>query len=819
MATDTIIGTALHTESDVEQKILFPLLSGGNYLAIIEQHIRTKEYLSPTAIDKTAGRMTGYYPDYSIWEKAFPLMIVEAKAPDVGAEVGYREATLYAQHLNQKYRTGVNPCRFVMACNGARILFGYWDAKPVFDELIDDLVIGGQALERLKSLCGQAVLGAHALQCLRQIRSPRATRPFNLAGGQALLNSKRPLNTFAADLSPILRRYFSSTADNRNPDIYEYAYVATAEVTEYDRVLKSLMKDRISSRLNPLSQEIQPTRHSEPKLTGVISEFEVSRPREGQLQLITGRVGAGKSLFIRRYKEILQPEDARAERHWAFIDFNTGPADLRTAQAWLCETFLRSFQEENPTFDMYSAEALEQIFAIELNRQKGIYERLSAISPEKAALRRIDDLAVWKEDAQKLALGLCRYFGGTKRELVAVVMDNVDRRNLNDQLDAFQLALWFMKESRAFVILQLRDETYERFKNQPPLDTFRTGIGFHISPPRFIDVVKRRLDLSLDYLVAQTEDRLVYTLPNGMRISYPNTRVGEFLKTLYIDIFHNRRNISRVLQGLAGADVRKALDMFVAILTSGHLSEDALTSQTQGAGGIAIPEYTVLRILMRTEYRYFSDESGFVKNIFKFEHEWENPNNFVLIEILFFLTTHRHVRGQIGLEGYFSVEHIADRMELKGFVRTDILAACNYLVQNTMIEADHMNVDKVRFEDSVRVNSSGFIHLRILSERLEYLFGVLPVTPIFENDVVRVIANTIEVENRNGAIGGYQMLSCVKHFHRYLEYQARRLHNNFAEFGGEGSGAAYILRQIQSTINHFENPSHPRSLQANLLDT
>jgi Type I restriction enzyme R protein N terminus (HSDR_N) len=639
MANDVILPTELVTESDVEQTIIYPLLSGGNYLAINERHIRTKEYLAPTKLDKAAERTTGYFPDYSIWEKAFPLMIVEAKRPSVTVEVGYQEAARYAQHLNQKYRTGVNPCRFVMACNGLRVLFGYWDAAPIFDEETENLVIGSQALERLKSLCGQAVLAAHALECLSRVKVLRASRPYFLAGGQALLNSKRPLNTFAAELSPILRRYFSSSADNRNPEIYGQAYVATAEVTEYDRVLESLMKDRISSRLNPLSLEIEPTRHSEPRLTKAISEFETARPREGQLQLITGRVGAGKSLFIRRYKELLQPDDQRAKRQWVFIDFNTGPADLRTAQAWLCETFLRSFGEENPSFDIYSADALEQIFAVELNRQKGIYEGLAKISIETAALRRMEDLAAWKDDAQKLAFGISRYFGGIKREIVAVVMDNVDRRNLNDQLDAFQLALWFMKESRAFVILQLRDETYERFKNQPPLDTFRTGIGFHISPPRFIHVVKRRPDLSLDFLVAQTEDRLEYTLPNGMRLSYPNTRVGEFLKVLYIDIFHNKKNISRVLQGLASADVRKALDMFVAILTSGHLSEAAITSQTQGAGSIAIPEYTVLKIiLMRTEYRFFSEDSGFVQNIFSVDQEWENPNNFLLIEILFFLT-------------------------------------------------------------------------------------------------------------------------------------------------------------------------------------
>jgi hypothetical protein len=647
----------------------------------------------------------------------------------------------------------------------------------------------------------------------------RATRPYILAGGQALLNSKRPLNTFAAELSPILRRYFSSSADNRDPEIYGQAYVATAEVTEYDRVLESLMKDRISSRLNPMSQEIEPTRHSEPRLTKAISEFETSRPREGQLQLITGRVGAGKSLFIRRYKELLQPDDQRTARHWAFIDFNTGPADLRAAQVWLCETFLRSFGEENPDFDMYGAEALEQIFAVELNRQKGIYDSLQKISAETAALRRIDDLAAWKDDPQKLAFGISRYFGGIKREIVAVVMDNVDRRNLNDQLDAFQLALWFMKESRAFVILQLRDETYERFKNQPPLDTFRSGIGFHISPPRFIHVVKRRLDLSLEFLVAQTEDRLEYTLPNGMRLSYPNTRVGEFLKVLYIDIFHNKKNISRVLQGLAGADVRKALDMFVAILTSGHLSEAAITSQTQGAGSIVIPEYTVLKILMRTEYRFFSEDSGFVKNIFSFDQEWENPNNFILIEILFFLTSHRHVRGQIGLEGYFSVEHIADVMQLQGFVRSDAHAACNYLVKNTLIEADHMNVDHVEFDDSVRISASGFIHLRILSERLEYLYGVLPVTPIVESDTARLIANTIEIENRNGVVGGYQMLNCAKQFYKYLDHQARRIRENFAGFGDDESGTAYILKQIQNTITHFETPASARGQQQpNLLD-
>jgi hypothetical protein len=52
----------------------------------------------------------------------------------------------------------------------------------------------------------------------------------------------------------------------------------------------------------------------------------------------------------------------------------------------------------------------------------------------------------------------------------------------------------------------MRDETYERFKDSPPLDTFGSGVVFHITPPRFLDVVKRRLELSLEYLSRNTPD-------------------------------------------------------------------------------------------------------------------------------------------------------------------------------------------------------------------------------------------------------------------------------------------------------------------------
>jgi hypothetical protein len=234
------------------------------------------------------------------------------------------------------------------------------------------------------------------------------------------------------------------------------------------------------------------------------------------------------------------------------------------------------------------------------------------VSNTEAQKARVDDLQKWHDDPQRLAFGICRHFASERKDIVVVVMDNVDRLNLQNQLAAFQLSLWFLDQSKAFVILQMRDETYERFKDKPPLDTFRSGVVFHISPPRFLDVVKRRLELSLDFLSYNTPDRLEYHLSSGARITYPNSMLGEFIKSIYLELFDRKHNVSRVLQGLAGRDVRRALDMFVSILNSGHLQEEAITSTAKGAGDISIPEYRVLKILMRTEYRFFNDNSGFV---------------------------------------------------------------------------------------------------------------------------------------------------------------------------------------------------------------
>jgi len=67
-------------ESDVEQKLVMPSLTGEPYLGIPPANVYTKQYLAPSELDKVAGKTGSYVPDYAIWFHGLLTMIVEVPA-------------------------------------------------------------------------------------------------------------------------------------------------------------------------------------------------------------------------------------------------------------------------------------------------------------------------------------------------------------------------------------------------------------------------------------------------------------------------------------------------------------------------------------------------------------------------------------------------------------------------------------------------------------------------------------------------------------------------------------------------------------------
>jgi hypothetical protein len=789
------------TESDVEQKIIWPLLTASEWLAHKISEVDTKKYLPATDIGKGAKAVRGYIPDYAIWLEALPVLIGEAKSPMETAEKGFIEAQLYAHELNKRFPPGVNPCNYVFSTNGRTLLVGLWDAaKPALQLEVSDLVIGSAAHDRLRSLIGSSALHIFAQNVRKRFRPVSVSRPIDHIGGDATLNRSLGYNSFAVDLSPLIRMYFVSDSAERVDDIIKKAYVPTSEITRYDQLLETFLRERVDSISAPGSRQIETTKKRENLLTPELQSFASRMPSTGHVQLLIGPVGAGKTLFCQRYYGYLQSDDVKRKTFWSFLDFNTAPADLIDPDRWVCNSFIESFSQRNADIDLSDPDCLSRVFAPDVTRIRAMFAKASKHNPGEVELRVADRLLELTKDPVTFAKALCRYIIGDARKAVVVVFDNVDRRDRDQQLRIFQVCQWFRSETRAFCLISLRDETYEQYKREPPLDAFVNAIHFTIIPPRFIDVVKKRLELALDYIANDAPDTLEYHHSDGKKITYPSTRLGLYLKTIYSDMFSNSRKVSWLLEALAGRNVRNSLEMFVRVLMSGHLDERLITGTILGSEEYRISEAQIIKILMRTNYLYYAEDHGFIPNILYTSEDWTRPSNLLISEILSYLIENRKRVGSLGIQGYFAVHDICSMMTRLGFLEEDVISACEYMLKSKLINADHMRRVGISRSDHVRAHSAGFITFRFLVERLEYVSGIAPATYFADRDIARTIAERWTISPGFHDIQHWKKKEVVYRVVEYLKDQYNDHSDASPVFQQYARGSRYVIRKMESIL-------------------
>lgn len=726
------------TESDVEQKLIHPLLTNEMGLGYFTEEVKTKQYLVPRELDKGAGRKRGYYPDYLVYLKGFPVCVLEAKGPHENVAGGFREAQLYALELNKAFPSGLNPVQLIVATNGVTLAYGRWDSDSYVEFSCRDLVPGLAQFEQLKAHCGRMTALALASAIHRELSPNSKSRPIRLKGGPAFQNRELPANRFAKDLVPLLRKYFDPEAVRSHPEIVRRAYCSTSQITHYDAQLESLLKDNLSKKRHPDFEPVETTRKEAGRFGAALQKVVKDKlPGNEAVVLLIGGVGAGKSMFVDRYYLELMDEVVRDSTLWSFVDFNLAPGDLEGLGNWIVDQVLEDFPKRNGIEDFMGTEALKHYFAPDIRSRP--YKDLELVNAAEVARLRTADLVAWSDDKKKLLKGVLRYYGGDVGKRIVVVFDNADRRDAEQQLRVFQAVQHFRSEYKSFCILSLRDVTYDRFQREPPLDAFFKPFAFRIQPPRFLDVIKKRLDLVIEDLTREADKRLEYTLPNGVVIQYPATDLGKYLLGVYTALFSPQRRVRVILEALSNSNIRHALQMFCEILISGHMTEDRLFAASHGAGHVVMPEWLILRILMRTKYQFFAESHGYVCNLFDCNDDSSSMSNFVMSAILHVLARDRKRRGELDIEGFRHVAALADELSAMGIGAEDGMWGLRHLLERRLIVADHQRSNTIERNDYVKITASGWVHYGTLLQRREYLLGIAPDVPLLD----RVMAGTI----------------------------------------------------------------------------
>jgi GTPase SAR1 family protein len=800
----------LRTESDVEQKVILPFLLNASYLGLRSAWIRTKEYMSPTEIDKTAGKRYGYIPDYSVWVSAIPLTIVEAKAPDVAIQVALREARLYAGEINKRYPPEVNPIGHVLACNGVEFGLSAWDSEVgTIIALCSDVQPGTQVLNDIQQAIGRDALEARAKRLAVHFQTRAFFNVASFMGGQSRLSQQLGVNEFAEPLFSTITKYFGSNSDETPDEVIDRAYVSSDEIGTYEGVLETYLKDRTAQIAGNQLKPITTTKTSASGISSEVQRFSQSPASNAKVQLIIGSVGAGKSTFIRRFYRRLMAEEVAKKTRWAFLNFNVMPPGLDTLRTWVTEQFIESFAAVNNT-DIYEADQIEKIFAPEVHRfERGPAKALYSSDRTEYVRRRTALLDELTKDPVKLTQGIARHFSGDMSLGIVIVFDNVDKRSRDQQLAIFEAAQWFKELTKSLVLVNLRDSTFEAHREEPPLDAFINAINFYIRPPRFAQVIRKRLELVLENLQSEVTERQVYSLASGYKIQYPPTKLGAFLMSIYLSLFDDRSvKVAAALEALVAKDVRRALSMFGDIIVSPHIPTTQITSAVLG-GEQRIQEYRIIRALMRGRYKYYNGRSLYIYNVLYAHPESNRPSNLLIPDILDYLIRNRKSRIDFTQEGYATIGTIIKKMSQLGYDDEDVSRAIYTIVRWGLIEPESLTTDLLTEHDAVRMHASGFIHMRFFLERSEYLLGLTTNMQFASREIASEIGQLWASQDHLPDLQLHVKVKIMTMMRDHIKFEYGRRCRRHPFYEEHGLGGRFTVESIERAAYHLEAMLRP----------
>ena len=717
----------LKSESDVEQKLIMPLLvaDSPHGFGIPLSRISTKAHNKRFTIGKGAEKRKSYFPDYIVAIDGYPLAVVEAKERGADIDEAFREARLYANELNAEYGASLDPVGVVVASNGDEFHLGVPNSSaPLIQARFDDLTSYSTVLADLQNSLGyEALLQAHK-RITAIVRPSILWKPRKLVGGQAVQDEAMPRNTFGATLSDKLLQLFNPTTREERARVVREAYVTSHTRSRYVQPIDSLI--RASA----------PPSHSSTKLiedlgkpTSLVETLQAGRELEHKVVILVGGAGAGKSTFVDYLQEIALPQDLRDATVWVRLNMNLAPVSNNEIYDWLRKRIVTSLEESHKVIDFAELDTLKAVYSVEVNRfNKGRGALFSGASYNTELAQELKEL---QSDAHRTAVAYCRYCGGDRGKLLVFVLDNCDKRTRDEQLLMFQAAQWLRSEFRGLVILPLREETYDNHRDEPPLDTALKDLAFRIEPPPFHSVLAKRVQLALNDMGKSTTKSLRYELANSMHVDYAASDQAHYLVAIVASVFQNDRTVSRLLLGLSGQDLRRAFEVFLEICNSGHIPESEILKIKNSNGAYTLPVHVVMRVLLRQNRRYYDGDKSYVKNIIQTNDAGEDGNAFCRLIILKWLSAHANRQGGSHLKGYSQVQNLVEELGMYPFSQEVIYREITYLAKAHCIITEDFRTDNIGASTLVRLGATGLVHLELLGN-LDY-WAAMAEDSLFDN--------------------------------------------------------------------------------------
>lgn len=702
----------LITESDVEQKFIYPFLSSAKPLGLglDDSQILTKSLLRQHPIGKGQSKKF-YYPDYLISIRGIPLMVVEAKKPGESMEDAYSEARLYAAEVNAGFPHKLNVCSYIIVCNGSETWAGFADAaEPVIKVSFSEFEVENTDYISLLNFCSKEKLEELANQPYVEARGKAIfNTPVSLLGGKREQNSELEENSFGRTFIFENRTIFDPETEEDRKLIVENAYITSAKREQHvEPMYKEIRKFEIPNALEttPLATDT-PT-----ELVQRLSMRVEQKNEAYSLFLIVGNVGSGKTTFVRYFKDVFLLQnhpDLLRQCDWVFVNMNLAPVSSQEIYPWIKQQIISHLKQNHTDIDFSSIDIIRKIFRKDIKAfETGIGALLA--EDKQSYNRELYNLLFKKQEDTTIYLdSLISFLKGNGGYLPIIVLDNCDKRNKDDQLLMFQVAQWLRTAFKCLVILPMRDNTYDQYRDEPPLDTVVKDLVFRIDPPDLLKVIQARLDY-ITRITQQTDS--TYVLQNGVNVAIKKSELIEYFKCIMMAI-RGERMCANIFYRLSDRNTRNGIQLFEDFCKSGHIqSEDILMIRT--AGKDALPGYKFLNALLRRNRKYYNGEQSNFVNLFYSSYSDDFPDPFVRIDILIWLKQNNAKVGPSKTKGMFPVRDLKKELQLSGHNSSVIKREINYLLKRGLIICESLQ-SEAEEDDLIKITIPGLLHLSLLS--------------------------------------------------------------------------------------------------------
>jgi hypothetical protein len=234
-------------------------------------------------------------------------------------------------------------------------------------------------------------------------------------------------NKLAASLRPIVNHYFGVIGDN-DTDFMERCYVSQRDYESAYDGMRTLIQDSLSPYFAEYGvQQLNDTGKGG-QLGGRLTKY-IKNKRKGEVLVLFGGKGAGKSTFIKRLLHHNPPRWLREHSLISIVDLLKTPNEKEVIRKEIWETLVSQLDEDR-VMESDRSHLLTTLFSDRYDVAKK--QDLSGLSPssESYNLKLNNLISEWKADKIYCAKRLVEY-SSTKGKGAIVVVDNTDQYDSN----------------------------------------------------------------------------------------------------------------------------------------------------------------------------------------------------------------------------------------------------------------------------------------------------------------------------------------------------------------------------------------------------